>query len=576
MVMLWAVSCGSNDPQIVATMDGWSLTLSEMAGEYDRVYPAMPFAATSLEERERFLTNVVNKELLLGVARERSLPLGWSRDRKLRSEREAWLADRAFELLKNEVMTQIGREDRQETRDRLTREIQLLRIILPRGGRPDSCYRAIADGLPFEEAFQEFAVARRREGAPPPLPIGPAWFAPDSLPRRVVRRTLNDDVPAGSVVPPIVTLSGVWIVKVLDHRPANLSDAQKSRIEALVQIFCTDDSMRVRDARRREAAGFRTHPENYPVIHRAFDAFWDSLSAANPRANTIEMLGWKAPVWNVAPADRELPIYEFNGKIGTVSDFVSSLNGCDAKYWPGGTTDQKRSRQVGMRIDRLFLLDIAMERGLDRDPEFLAKEQRLEEEAALDEYFAQVIEPAVVVTPDEVRADYERDPERYRSSEKAAFSVVIFPGYAKEDAERFLAEHGAKAAGVWRQAVLRAIDADDQIVFIPDRETLDLGRPVRNAQLIPFLPLVAEMETGDISDLVPHGDGYAIVRCNYRRHSAPLPEKSVLHLVEGEVRHRKIDERVEEILAAAARARRLRTYSERLRGVPESSPETSR
>ena len=70
------------------------------------------------------------------------------------------------------------------------------------------------------------------------------------------------------------------------------------------------------------------------------------------------------------------------------------------------------------------------------------------------------------------------------------------------------------------------------------------------------MDVATELETHQISDLVEVSDGHAIIRCNYRRHSEVLPKEVALPLAEGEVRKRKIDERVEEILDGAKGPRR--------------------
>ena len=57
-----------DDAVVARTNDGWALTRDEFMGEFVRVNPELPFEEASPELRQKFLSDVVNAQLLRGVA----------------------------------------------------------------------------------------------------------------------------------------------------------------------------------------------------------------------------------------------------------------------------------------------------------------------------------------------------------------------------------------------------------------------------------------------------------------------------------------------------------------------------
>jgi len=557
-------ACSRTDPSIVAEMKGWTLTIQEVAAACERIYPDMPWEAASLPDRERLLTDLVNNELLLGVAKTRIQEFSWPIQRRVSGERERFLVDNFFvDIWKG---FKVGHKDRDAVHAELQREAHLLRIVTQTMAQAESCYAEVRAGLPFETAYEKYALKTGFKNTE--LDMG--WVSPETLPHKIVRKVYLEETPDGDVASPTHTSRGIWIVKILGFRPAEFKPSQLGPLDDLIRVLCYRDTVQALSVRLREEASFKLYEENFPVINRCFNAYWDSMSAEQPKANIYVFLTWRSPVWLLTPEERETPIYEFWGARGTALDFMKGLNDVDTEFWPSGPTREHREEEITSRIDRLFLETEAVRLGKDRDPDFAAHMERTIDEAYLDEFFARFIEPVATVTPEEAQAEYRRDPGSYRNPEKAALTALIFPAGAKDRALEFLEANRYASATGWFQAARAEADADTHVVHIRDTGVLNLEEPIRSTQIRPFLPVVEKLETGDVSDLVDLPDGFAVVRCNYRSHTKPFPENMALPLAEGTVRKRKTDEAIETLLEEAARERKAHIYPERL--SRETSP----
>jgi hypothetical protein len=541
-------------------MKGWRLTVDEAAQLYRTRYPDLDLLSEPLEEQRRFLTAVVNNELLLGIAHDRIPTLSFPSQRRIRAGRERWLVDNFFALYRGH--STISESDWENAYRLLSREAHLQRILAPTMAAAESCYTRLEEGMPFEEAHAKFSGRRGDPGRT--LDIG--WLASVSLPVRIAARVHMAELEPGSYTRPTQTARGIWIIRVLDYRPVELPPEQEGRLNSLVKFFCFGDSLAALSKTLKTGADFRTFEDEFVVVNQCFNTYWDSISAATPKVNTKVMMSWRSPTWLLPPEHHDIPLYEFEGTTGTALDFMKSLNACDSEFWPSGPTREQRGKEINRRIERLFVETRAEAASFDTLPEFVHYMERLDDQVYLDELYETIITPGITVSPEEAREEYDRDPERWRTQEKVAFGFVTFPADMREDAEAFLNEHRGKPPAEWNKACVRARSRDSKIFFMRDTDVIEVDGRVDHPQVRPLMEAAAALETNEMSDLIETEMGYSIIRCNYRRHSQPLPESMALDFAQHEVRQQKIDARVEEMLSHERKARGVRLYPERLAG----------
>ncbi len=553
------LGCSPDDPSLVAQMTDGSLTVADVRQTHERIFPDLPFETAPCEQRQKLLRDMVNNELLLGLAREEIDELDYALKRRIRSERERRLIDTYFQRTWGDLG--MSAEDRRFLESRLGREAHLLRIVLAEIGTADSCFAAIEAGMSFADAYDRFGF----DAGSPQTAMDMGWVTPETLPYKIVRKVFLHDASPGEVVSPTYTTRGVWIVKLLDFRPVEFGTSQRPLIEQTMHVLSYRDTLKARSERLHRSLGLEIHEDNFIIVNQPFNAYWDSVSAESPRANRMDLYALRVPTWRLPPQHHDVPIFEYNDRVVTALEFMQSLEECDVEFWPGGPTREHRRDEINGRIHR-WLLQLEAERaGIPDEPEFKAFEERLYEEALLDQFFAERIEPQIVVTPEDVEAQYQANAEEYRIHERAAFTVVLFPSYAREEAVAFREAHQDDSPHDWAKAARNAANHDSLIVFVRDQGVVDLEHPPQNALHLAVFPVVAELERDEVSQPVELPDGrFALVRCTYRRHSEPMPREAGLTLAQGDARRLKTDALVEELLAQERRARRLRMWPERL------------
>ncbi len=553
--------CAPRDDTLVARMEGFQVHVDGVSVLHSRLYPDLPFESTSCEQRKKLLTDIVNNELLLGIAREEAIEPSRPLRRRIASESERKLIDNFFEHLT--AAFGVSSSAYRDLSDRLHRQVHLLRIVCRDAEDADSCFAALQSGMPFEAAYQRYGLDLGSQATE--MDMG--WVTPETLPPPIVRRVfLGAEDIEEQLISPVATRRGFWIVKPLQFASVQLRASQLALIDRMIRKVAFEDSLVSHSAQLKKRRQLEVHEQRFPIINRAFNAYWDSLDAIDKegRVNRMDTYAWRPPLWKISTADQGLVLVETAERSWTIRDFMESLDDCDVEFWPAGPTPQHRQKEIHDRILRLLLVEEARRIGLHLQPEYQSVVQRLHEEALLDAFYEERILPSIEVTPREVREHYEAGPERYQIHERASFTVLRFPAGSKGQAEAFREAHADDTPRDWALAAIAAADADTNVVFHRDRGVFDLEERPRTLLHLQVFPVVKELEAGQVSEVFSLLDGHAIVRCNYRRHAEPMPPAMAYPLAEAEVRQKKTDEIVEPLLELARESREVRMWPDRL------------
>jgi len=556
---LFLGGCEAADPSVVIEGDGWQLTADDLRADFARVNAGSSIEAASPDERLAFIEDRTNAELLARHARETIDELSWPRKRKLWAEQEEALFDAYFEGTWSNL--QISPGDRDAIMSRMEREAHLRRIVAPSMEVARECHRRIVeDGLGFEAAYAEYGL----DNGTVTTELDLGWVTADALPNKVLRNVFLEDMRPGEVRGPIHTARGIWIIELVDIRDVELSAATREHLGDRVRAFCYQDSLRAHSERRHRELGFRTFDENFPVVNRCFNAFWDSISVEQPRANTNVFRTWRAPVWHLAPEERAVPIYEFDGIQGTALDFMRSLDRCDTRLWPSGPTPEHRAKEIRVRVERLFIEHEAKRLGLHETSGFRAAMERAETEAYLDDFFERKVKPEIHVTPEEAAAEYDRDPDAFRLSEKVAFAALLFPKGEADAARSFREEHVHTPVREWMLAARELAATDSTIVLIRDSGVIRADAPPRDPVIQGLLPHALELTTSEVSEVIELAEGVGILRCSYRVEERAVDRATAMPWAEAAVRRRKVDERIDALLEELRRRHGVQVYPDHL------------
>ncbi|MEZ4651045.1 MAG: peptidylprolyl isomerase [Candidatus Eisenbacteria bacterium] len=548
---------GSN--VLAKSNDGWQLTEQDLAARFAEVYPDYPYETASLDERKLFLRNVVNNDVLVEVAKSEIPELAWPAARRVRVESEEFLVNQMFQELMGGK--RVSDEDLASVRVHLGKEVRLHRIVPTNEEVARICYDALLNGMPFDEAYQQYGLHTDELRTS----FDTGWVTADKVPFELVTEVFLSGREPGDMIPPTRTTKGVWIVQIIDERDVELDPRQIRRVDTVIRFLCYGDSVEASRDRLTEASGYETFPQNFPVINQCFNAYWDSMSKEQPRANANVYMSWKSPAWLLPPEARDLPIYTFYGDTGTAYDFMEELNATNTLNWPSGGDRDSRSNEIRLRIRQYFLRKEAERRGILDRPEYQRFLAKSTDEAYLDDYFDRVVSQGVVVTPDEALAELDANPEVYRSGERVAFGYLAFAPGDEAKARDFAERTQDMTYFDWKNEARTLSEDDSTVVYRRDTGMIELEVPLRNEFLQPLVDIARGMETGDLTDVISiEGHGYAIVRCNYRRHTKPYPKEVGLPMAEARVRERKVDAKIGVILEDAMKRRGIEVHPERL------------
>lgn len=151
------------------------------------------------------------------------------------------------------------------------------------------------------------------------------------------------------------------------------------------------------------------------------------------------------------------------------------------------------------------------------------------------------------ITDAQLRAYYDKNPERFKTAESSSFQTISFLPTDKATPAQLLqvrkrAEEGlrqAKATKTYEEFGLLAekISEDDYRVMMGDRKAVDLSK------LPPeVLKATSTMKEGQVSDLVQIGDAFAIIRLNARVPAAKQSFEAAKQSLRGELERKKTEE----------------------------------
>lgn len=218
--------------------------------------------------------------------------------------------------------------------------------------------------------------------------------------------------------------------------------------------------------------------------------------------------------------------------------------------------EQKKKRLERM-IDDLLLLEEAEHRGLDRDPEILAKVARYRQRLLTEKLYQQVAEERGRIDEEEIQSYYESNKDQFSQKERirARQILILVPPNTPPEKER---EAEAKA----REAQSRAKSGEDFLALA--KEYSDAPDPVRASELGYFsrgrMPpefdqaAFALQNPGEVSDVVRTRLGFHVIQLVDRQPAKEQPLEEVRDRIVRILKSQKTRD-VRQSLAAELRAK---------------------
>ncbi len=583
------VGCAREPKDAVISLKHWSMDLSQVQAEYNRVHAKEgvdPFSALSNADRVDFAKTLADREILVRQARKEIPRLEGKQARQYRVNYERELQQsylrwrrESFHLPPDVLAKQLLLVSR-------TAKAQLLPLPSLKAMTDVEGYQK--DGLTFDQIVQKvsadvpekFKIVKKVSSDAPEKVKGriPPGTAVDyevrvgkpGVPPAVIDHVLLRDVPAGGMTPPFLTANGPTMLHVQEFTPipeasdtAFVRDARET-LESIAYMGvykAWSDSL-------RQAAGFAFHPESYPIIQKEFEAFWDSVKAVQAQKIHVEFQAMRAPIWRFSADERKQPLYDMWGKTHTVEDFVLGLDGTDLDHWPSIGTAEKIKFQIEARLERLLFQQQAEKTGFPQMPEFVPKAKRWEDEEYLDRYYEILGSRIPAVTDQDMKALYDKGPDSFQSPEKLSFCAFTWRVGKEARAKAVLAKvRQADSSGTFAIALAEHL-ADSTFNYQPPTKLLEVQRPAPVQQWSDFMQVARGLQAGQTSETFSNGRTVSFVKVVNRIPARTLSFDEAKSMLEPLVVESKKSTLLDSILKKERKSQHLLVHPERL-GQPK-------
>ena len=226
--------------------------------------------------------------------------------------------------------------------------------------------------------------------------------------------------------------------------------------------------------------------------------------------------------------DRDKILAEVNGKKISGVDynlFIDSLNPQLKQYFGG---DELNKDVVNELVYQALLYEDAMEKGMDKEDEFLQVVEKTKE-SMLKTYALGKLLATVEVTDEDLKKFYEENKEAFVKPESA-------------DASHILVEEEDKAREIYEK-IQKGEDFEElakEFSTCPSKEKGgNLGTFTKGQMVKEFEDAVFENEVGTITEPVKTQFGYHIIKINQKNDAEELSFDEVKDKVEAQVRRQK-------------------------------------
>lgn len=566
-------SCAGDPPDTVASMKGWRLLEADLEREFERKSPGS-YASSTPAQKEELATTILNKEVLLRIAREACPTPDWKRSRSVKLSYEKRLVD---DYLKDrQKRFRLSDADLRLRLDRVSR-VGHARVVYIRRDAIQQAAEAVRSGVSIEQIAARFGAVSGM--GTQPSGVQKMELKALTTPPLFLAGTLIRDQAAGTTSHPIETQQGVVVVHIDRYEPLDLSTlggGGEPRVRAMLNELAYMPANQVYVDSLKRAVGLAWHSENDSIVMHHFQAYWDSIEAAQPE-RVVDFQALKAPVWLFTSTEQARPLYDLYGKTHSVGDFVRTLNAIDLDNWPtiGSPPDPvaKIRFQIQSRVMRLMYQTEAEHAGLPERPEFVERMRRLEEVGLLDQWRETVLLAKYQPSATEVQEEYQKNGVRYMSPEQVVFGVLTFPPEDRARADATLAALQAGDPVLWYELGAAEAKRDPRVRFLPDTNAPvgANGNGLPDPTLKPFLDVALRLESGQVSPILESPAGTALVRVSRHDRPTPVPFAEVERTVRMNLINARADAAIEQAVVGAQKRWGAKVHSDRLGVVTPSA-----
>jgi peptidyl-prolyl cis-trans isomerase C len=521
--VLFVAAAGCSRDPVVARIGEREVTLSRFEADFVRVSAQDTTLRNGEEGLRQFMDDVVNKNLLELVARER-FP-------ELTAEQVARLEKTTGDLLRDEYLRREVTDRIRVTEDEVKafhesrkKSYATRHILLPTRAAADSVLAAIRGG----EDFARMAALRSSDsltaiqGGQLP-PFRPGMFVPE------FESVVMPLAPGGLTV--LETAYGFHVVR-LDSVTASLDTTS-----LVVEGPRIEEFLKNREGRElRQQVTERLVKEYGAAVEGEALAWFDGRLALATRAGLRGM-----PEFTGDEAAKSLARFE-GGRI-TVADYVAFLRERPRSRWPrGGNLRQQEEMLRECLLSTLSGLE-SKRQGLDKEKEIVEILRDRQEQLRVTRLYEEDVNQVVEADEEDWRAYYEAHRMDFQEPESWRAQII-----GVSDSLQAAALSGALRSGQEFEAVAARARSLDSLAVVSDVQ----GMPVlSDPRFSPYAAVVRNLPVGGVSDPTRVDGRWTVAKVIEHRAARILDYDEALQNVQTGALTQKKEERLQAILADA-------------------------
>jgi hypothetical protein len=497
--------CGKSGDPVLADVGSRKITASNFVDALKSMEPENRPDLSVPDGKERFLNDLVNRELMELAAFKKYPTLTEPQTWRLKRYRDGQLTTLVRSRLVREpiVITDAMKDLLYAD---MHRERHLLGMLLTEEGRAKWAREQLDEGGDWSTITKDNSAHWNLND--PPGDLG--WSKPGEFLQEMEHKVW--EAPVGATIGPERAAMGWYIFRVLGERPAEPEGTRQEMDKFLEGKLLEPIYMyrqRIVLDSLRTAAGPSYPSEGMSLIMAKY--YWEPTSeeAENPFAR----LDAKRESPEFTPEEEQVIIIDFENRPDwNAKEFKERLEWYPTGMWPTGASEAQTEELYDLMVRDYLWICAAEDLGLDQDPQFLQTMDRREKEMKVTYFYYNDVMTGLTAGPDEIQAWFEKNRERYKAppSVKLAFFV---------SKNRSLIED---LAADWKSGMSFMALRDKYEPRDPELETVGESPWAFAGQDPVFDEMIAPLAEGEISEPITRMDVSSVYRVVAKRDTMML------------------------------------------------------
>ncbi len=501
--------------------------------------------------RVTFLNTMINKEVLALLAYEVNAPLDFAQRSELRDYSNRVISNVLYQRMVIDSI-HITEQDIQETYEQFQWEVRLKRIQFADRATAERVRRdLVARKIAWSVAVRRFSTAedRVRDGD-----IG--WRGRMGVDAMLAAQVFS--FKPGQITDVISDPSGYQVVQLVERRPTKAPALEPLRRAIIGQIQNQRAAVRTRQIQKELIAELDVHYDEANCTW-ASEQFRKSVKLTSGDEAPVLEIDPNLPDFSPTDEGRVLARHR-SGQV-TVKDLVHSLHSMSPMLRPALETLEAIKIQVDALILEPTMVELAIERGIDKDPLAATLIDQKREELMVTNLFRDSVESLVQITPEQRRKYYEDNKAGYFTYPTVRFVAMVASTRAEADSLKQLLVAGADPA-----ALLRADS-------LAGRTRGSIQTRSHNEHGPYHKVLFEEMRPGNVVVEGPDRQGsFGVIQLLNYDGGRQLEFREVEQLVDESMRNIESERRVKELIARHRPRYKVEAHPERVMAIDFRAP----